>query len=156
MDITTTYGDTVYNDGTIKKQMVYQFTDTNTMVSMWNERDTSTDIEWTMSLDKLTITCVDYVDFGKDVGIVQIDEVSITGNKMIDRAWIRGRVNKLLKLQKQLHLIKVKDDDIKPIVSVSLDKMAETLFDNDDAFDKYRHAAVLCIRDLDLSGEEEE
>lgn len=154
MDITTTYGDTVFNDGTIKKKMVYQFTDTNTMVSMWSERDTSTTNEWTMSLDKLTITCVDYVVFGTDVGVVQIDEVSSTGDKMISRAWIRGRINKLLKLQKQLPLIK--DEDIKPIVSFSLASMAKTLFDNDDAFDKYRHAAVLCIRDLDLSGEEEE
>ena len=155
MEIITTYGDTVYNDGTIKKQMVYQFTDTNTMVSMWNERDTSTDIEWTMSLDKLTITCVDYVVFGTDVGVVQIDEVSSTGNKMIDRAWIRGRVNKLLKLQRQLHLIKVKDEDIKQVVSFQLHRMTDTLFDNDDTFDRNRTAAMLCIRDLDLGGEEE-
>lgn len=154
MEIITTYGDTVYNDGTIKKQMVYQFTDTNTMVSMWSERDTSTDIEWTMSLNKLTITCVDYVVFGTDVGVVQIDEVSSTGNKMIDRAWIRGRINKLLKLQKQLPLIK--DEDMKLVVSFQLHKMTETLFDNDDIFDRNRTAAILCIRDLDLSGDEEE
>tara|TARA_X000001382_G_scaffold28941_1_gene18416 strand:- start:3279 stop:3743 length:465 start_codon:yes stop_codon:yes gene_type:complete len=154
MEIITTYGDTVYNDGTIKKQMVYQFTDTNTMVSMWSERDTSTDIEWTMSLNKLTITCVDYVVFGTDVGVVQIDEVSSTGNKMIDRAWIRGRINKLLKLQKQLPLIK--DEDMKLVVSFQLHKMTETLFDNDDTFDRNRTAAILCIRDLDLSGDEEE
>lgn len=154
MEIITTYGDTVYNDGTIKKQMVYQFTDTNTMVSMWSERDTSTDIEWTMSLNKLTITCVDYVVFGTDVGVVQIDEVSSTGNKMIDRAWIRGRINKLSKLQKQLPLIK--DEDMKLVVSFQLNKMFETLFDNDDTFDRNRTAAILCIRDLDLSGDEEE
>ena len=115
MEIITTYGDTVFNDGTIKKQMVYQFTDTNTMVSMWNERDTSTDIEWTMSLDKLTITCVDYVVFGTDVGVVQIDEVSSTGNKMIDRAWIRGRINKLLRLHKKHVLIKDKNISLEEI-----------------------------------------
>jgi len=154
MEIITTYGDTVYNDGTIKKQMVYQFTDTNTMVSMWHERDTSTDIEWTMSLDKLTITCVDYVVFGTDVGVVQIDEVSSTGNQMIDRSWIRGRINKLLLLQRQLPLIK--DEDMKLVVSFQLHKMTETLFDNDDTFDRNRTAAILCIRDLDLSGDEEE
>jgi len=153
MEIITTYGDTVYNDGTIKKQMVYEFTDTNSMVSMWYERDTSTDIEWTMSLDKLTITCVDYVVFGTDVGVVQIDEVSSTGNKMIDRAWIRGRVNKLLKLQKQLPLIK--DEDMKLVVSFQLHRMTDTLFDNDDTFDRIRTAAMLCIRDLDLGDEEE-
>lgn len=154
MNIVTTYGNTVYNDGTIKEKIVYQFEDMTTMTGMWHERDINEGVEWSMQLEQLEITCISYVKFGTDVGVVQIDEVSSTGNKMIDRAWIRGRINKLLKLQKQLPLIK--DEDMKLVVSFQLNKMTETLFDDDDTFDRNRTAAILCIRDLDLSGEEEE
>jgi hypothetical protein len=40
MEIVTTYGNTVFNDGTIKKQIEYRFSGSNEMVSMWDNRDT--------------------------------------------------------------------------------------------------------------------
>ena len=67
MDIITTYGNAVYHDGTIKKQMEYQFTDKKSMIAMWNLRDTTAQIEWTMRLDELKITCVVFVKYGVDV-----------------------------------------------------------------------------------------
>tara|TARA_R100000781_G_scaffold111395_1_gene77800 strand:- start:254 stop:721 length:468 start_codon:yes stop_codon:yes gene_type:complete len=155
MQIVTTYGDIVYNDNTIKEKTVYQFEDMNTMVNMWHERDTNTEIEWSMQLEQLMIVSTQYVEFGKDVGVVQIDEVSTTSDEMIDRAWIRGRINKLLKLQKQYLLIKDKDKDMKVVIAFSLEAMAQNLFNDDDTFDRYRTSAMLCMRDLDLTGEEE-
>ena len=149
MEIITTYGDTVYNDGTIKKQMVYQFTDTTTMVSMWNQRDTSTNVEWTMSLDNLTIICVDYVKYGVDVH--RYPEVD---REKIDLAWLNSRIIKYDELQKQYRLIE--DEELKIVVRHQLDKMLETMSDTSDTFDRTRLAAILCIRDLNLSGEEEE
>ena len=153
MEIITTYGDTVFNDGTIKKQIEYQFTDTNTMVSMWHERDTSTRIEWNMSLDRLTITSVDYVKFGTDVGIVQLDEISRKEDDMISRTWIRGRVMKWKKLVTQFRLIK--DSEMKELVGFQLQAMFNTMFDSGNQFDRYRTSAMLCMRDLDLGDEEE-
>ena len=161
MEIVTTYGNTVYNDGTIKKQTEYLFSGANEMISMWDSRTDEVKqdiIEWTMDIEKLKITCVEYVDFGKDVGIVQIDEITRKDNDMISRTWIKGRVMKWKKLVTQFRLIKDSDDDLKTLVGFQLQAMFNTMFDDDSNFDNYRTAAILCMRDLGLckgKGEEE-
>ena len=106
-----------------------------------------------MSLDRLTITSVDYVKFGTDVGVVQLDEISRKEDDMISRTWIRGRVMKWKKLVTQFRLIK--DPDFKELVGFQLQAMFNTMFDNSNQFDEYRTAAILCMRDLDLGDEEE-
>jgi hypothetical protein len=153
MEIVTTYGNTVFNDGTIKKQIEYRFSGSNEMVSMWDNRDTNSSIEWTMDIENLKITCVDYVKFGKYVGMEQINEITRKEDDMISRTWIRGRVMKWKKLVTQFRLIK--DPDLKELVGFQLQAMFNTMFDDDRQFDSYRSAAILCMRDLDLGDEEE-
>ena len=156
MEIVTTYGNTVYNDGTIKKQIEFLFSGANEMISMWDSRTDEIKqdiIEWTMDIEKLKITSVEYVDFGKDVGMVQIDEISRKDSDMISRTWIKGRVMKWKKLVTQFRLVKG-EEDLKTLIGFQLQAMFNTMFDDDSNFDNYRTAALLCMRDLGL-GEEE-
>ena len=153
MEIITTYGDTVYNDGTIKKQMVYEFTDTNSMVSMWYERDTSTDIEWTMSLDKLTITGVDYVVFGTDVGVVQVDRhISSAGNEVSDEEIVR-RYGKADKIQEKWEAIQEQfrpSEEYTNAVERTIDMMIHSIPKNAKDFDKFRTSTLILFREFHI------
>jgi len=125
------------------------------MISMWDSRADEIEqdvIEWTMDIEKLKITCVEYVDFGKDVGMVQIDEISRKDSDMISRTWIKGRVMKWKDLVAQFRMIN-DNDDLKPLVAFQLQSMFNTMFEDNGDFDKYRTAALLCMRDL---GDEEQ
>ena len=64
MDSFTTirYGNTIYNDGTISKTVIYSFNSVESFRTFWANREQLSKAEYNADVKELTISCREFVD----------------------------------------------------------------------------------------------
>lgn len=150
MELTTTYGKTVYNDGTIRKTMLFQFETKHAMVVYWNKRDKDTGVEWQMDIDALQITNQDFVEFGEEViGITlgDIEEDRVSNEEVVRRL---GRADKLearwVQIQEQFDA----NEEHTRAVDTTIRMMHGSVYKTGKDFDNFRTSAMYLLKEFHI------
>lgn len=150
MELTTTYGNTVYNDGTIRKTMLFQFETKHAMVVYWNKRDKDTGVEWQMDIDALQITNQDFVEFGEEViGITlgDIEEDRVSNEEVVRRL---GRADKLearwVQIQEQFDA----NEEHTRAVDTTIRMMHGSVYKTGKDFDNFRTSAMYLLKEFHI------
>lgn len=149
MELTTTYGNTVYNDGTIRKTMLFQFETKHAMVVYWNKRDKDTGVEWQMDIDALQITNQDFVEFGEEVIGITLGDIE---DRVSDEEVVRrlGRADKLearwVQIQEQFR----PKEDYTRAVNASIRLMQDSVYKTGKDFDNFRTSALMLFKEFHI------
>lgn len=147
MELTTTYGKTVYNDGTIRKTMLFQFETKHAMVVYWNKRDKDTGVEWQMDIEALQISNQDFVEFGEEVIGITLGDIE---DKVSDEEIVR-RHGKADKIQARWELIQEQFDaseEYTRAVERSIEMMKHSIYKNAKDFDNFRTSTLMLFREF--------
>jgi len=150
MELTTTYGKTVYNDGTIRKTMLFQFETKHAMVVYWNKRDKDTGVEWQMDIDALQITNQDFVEFGEEViGITlgDIEEDRVSNEEAVRRL---GRADKIQEKWESIQEQFRPSEEYTNAVERTIEMMKHSIHKTGRDFDNFRTSAMMLFREFHL------
>ena len=150
MELTTTYGTTVYNDGTIRKTMLFQFETKHAMVVYWNKRDKYTGVEWQMDIDALQITHQDFVEFGEeviDITLGDIEEDRVSNEEVVRRL---GRADKLearwLQIREQVEV----NEEHTNAVDTTIRMMHGSVYKTGKDFDNFRTSTLILLKEFHI------
>jgi hypothetical protein len=150
MELTTTYGKTVYNDGTISKTMLFKFETKHAMVVYWNKRDKDSGVEWQMDIDALQISNQDFVEFGEeviDITLGDIEEDRVSNEEVVRRL---GRADKLearwVQIQEQFDA----NEEYTNAVDTTIRMMHGSVYKTGKDFDNFRTCAMMLLKEFHI------